>query len=1110
MVGCTPKKLVLLSLREHALDDETVSDRSIRAIAAEIGLEETLAAHLRLASTLSILERDGLVTGCDTPTDGDRPRTYALTSDGAKRADELRERLAGERVVVVDGDDRRELELGSVPDVYGVSLVTALSLRSADGAVYLEPDLQVAFVGRDDDLGRLHEVLDATREDGFSAALLTGDAGVGKSALLERVLETATERGFATAIGRCRRDGGAPYHPFRDAFATVRANDPFSSVGTSPALYDEATYEMQLTTFHERVTTWLERQATDRPLVLAIEDLQWADAATRYLLEHLLAADSAFPIAVLCTCRTDSLDSDGTLASIDARIESDERSLRLDLEPLDHDGVTELVERHVGRRGVPPAFVDAIAEQSGGNPLFVVEIVESMLEDGSIDPTHGHYPDHTGEVIVSDLVQTTIGTRLDSLDANTRAVLEAGAIVGDVVSLELLQTATGHARSTLRAYVDRVVDARLWQRVDDATVRFTSEVVRSVVRDAIDDERASRLHRRIADWMVERDRWESHATIGYHYERSGELECALDHWIVAGERATAIYAHDDAIEWYERALWIAREHDREETVLEILESLGDVYYTRGEYDTADKHFRYIRERTDDLERIRRTYRYQARVRFERGDYEATERYAAAGLEIGADEVTREVCWLHDYHAGSHQKRGNLETATEGFSTQRELATQLDDDLLLGRAYQNLSICLSNRGETEHGLEYVERAIPLLEAAGDDRELARCLNDLAGLYFRSSQFDQAVATFQRSRAVAGKAGIPRVMVLASSNLGAMAVWRAEWGDGRSALEEAYEVATRMENEEIRGFVLGKLAVVERETGHLEEAIDTFERSLDILLDAESRFHCAQILTMLGHCHVLRGAFDRAAEAIDRAIDLATEHGFPKWRARGMQMRGCLERERDSPETAIPSLEEALERTTAACGDFLVAIVRTELCRTLNRAGEPCRALRESRTARDEIPDSCRLLELNARIVHAGSLWRTGSHEDARTRLEGILASESDVSNLATVRCRWELGQLDLETGATERGRAHLVAGRELADEIGATLYVDRFDGFSEIEFDGSAEASFDELPTIEFDGSAEASFDIDPERVSDTTGADEITGSVRRSFEGDGKPGTAER
>ena len=1080
---------VLLAIRdaESASDggaDSTTQTRD--AIADAVGLESTFTARLELASMLSTLEADGLVRS----EADDEPAGYRLTDAGRERADERYEGLASERVTVVTDAGRRELPLGVVATRYDVSLPTVLSLRTDDDAVYLEPDLEPAFVGREAERDRLAGLLETVDGGSVGVALLAGGPGIGKTALAEWLCADANERGFETAVGRCRRDVGGPYQPFRNAFGDRDDAEPLPIVDApSPSAHDAAAYGAQLEAIYDRTAAWIEDRARSRPLVFVLEDVHRADAATVELLEHVLETVADVPLAVVCTARPGALESDGQLAWIGECATAAASTVRLDLDPLERDAVTELVERHVGQRGVPATFVDAIATETGGNPLFVVETVERALADGTVDPTYDHYPDPE-DVDVADVVGTTVADRLDRLDASTRGVLEVGAVVGDVVRLDLLEAVVRHPGPVCRRYVDRLLEARLWRRTDGTTVRFTSDVVRSVVRDGIDDERATRLHRRIADALAEDPRADD-ATIAHHYERGGEPGRALEYWIDAGDHARALYAHDDAVAWYERALAIAREHGPEESVLEILESLGDVHYTRGEYERADKRFRYVRDRSDDPERIRRTYRYQARVRFERGESEETERYASTGLAVGSDDaVTREVCWLHDYRASAARQRGDLEAAIDGFETQRELAAEIDDDLLLGRAYQNLGVCVSIRGERERGVDYVERAASLLESAGDDRELARCLNDLAMVSQRHGQYDRATDALERCKSLATETGSPRITVLAGANLGATAIWEGRWTDAEAALEEAYDAADRLDNEEARGFVLGKRAIVERERGHLEDARSTFERSCAVFRDVENPRHRSRVRAEFALVHVLCGSFEAAESAIERAIELATDHGFSKLQAQAIGIHGRIERERGDLETAIESHHTALDVATTDCSDEVVATVRSRLAETYCRTDDPEQALEQGRLAVEVVPDRYRHIDRRVRVTYAEALRRTGAHDDARDHLTAVLEAEA-VSNVTRIRCLRELGLLDLETGRPGRGRERLAAGRDLAVEIGAETFVDRLDDLP------GGHANDDRVRVAGGETGTDANTDGAP--VSD-----------RRSLERDGKPGTAER
>ncbi|MFP8889637.1 tetratricopeptide repeat protein [Natrialbaceae archaeon A-CW2] len=1038
MTECSLGDLVLIHLLSQSPADTHSGDATTRSLATVTGLGNTLSGRISLASALSRLERDGLVTSEATSVTG--KRRYQLTDHGLEYARECRDRLAETSVVVHSDGKRRELPLGDVPATYDISLVEALAARSPDGDIYLETDLETGLVGRTTERETLESMLGAT-EERPQIALITGEAGTGRTTLVEWLAQTADERGFRTAIGRARRTGGQPYQPFRTALEAAPISTDSFPLDDEERLENtqEGMYDTQQTALYTRVSEWLTDRVDSQPLLLVLEDLQWADVATINLFEYLLEDTEIPGLVLVATSRASAHTEDAALEAIVTAIEMDDQAHLLELGPLERDEVGDLIERQLGQRGVPSGFVETVHERTGGNPLFVVETVQALRERGAIDLQRGTFPT-ADQIGVADAVQTTIRDRLERLDEEPRAILEAGAVIGDTLSLDTLGSVLD-ADEVPDTVVDRLVEMGLWQRIGNETVRYHSDVIRSVVLEELDDDRRRRFSRRAGEILASEDG--DDATIAAHYYHGGCPRRAVDHWIAAGDEARTVYAHDDAIERYERALQIAHGQSLEDVVLDVLESLGDIYYTQGEYDQADKHFRYIRARTDDPERLRRTYRYQARMRFEQGAYDETAEAARAGLEIDGEPVTVEVCWLHDYLAGSHMKRGDYETAIEGFETQRDLAAQIDADVLLGRAYQNLGSCYAQTGEIEAGVTSLERGVALLEAAGDERELARSLNDLAIVYDDAGRQQQAERTLRRGERIAKRTDNFRVQLLALNNLGVFAQYDLRWDDADEYYDELLELADRLDHDEYRSLALVNKAGIEAERGSLQAAIDMVERSLELIEKLGRTHQVVHRNQVLGGFALLAGNLEQAAEYLESGRTFATEHEFSASLAELEKLEGTIARTQGEAETALACHRSSLERALEVATQLAITSQRIELVETLCAADQPEEALEMAETAVDELPDGYRLLALKTDTA-LGVAYRHAGHEQAREHLESVLERAQGASNEATLKARRELTALAFENERFRAAHAHLEAGRTLARETGFGHYYEQFE------------------------------------------------------------------
>ncbi|WP_247730677.1 ATP-binding protein [Halovivax limisalsi] len=1028
--------LVVLALDPSGRVDGAAS-ASAADLAETIAFGESLADRVQLLSVLSTLAEDGLLAA-SVESDPDRPgeRTrYALTDVGRERAAALRESLRDERVTIVDGDAERACPLLDVPEVADRSVAAALVERSPSGELVLEsPTSDV--VDRADEVGRLRELVESTPDAGARSIVLAGDRGVGKTTVVEAVLDRVREDRVATYVGRASPGGDVPFGPVRDAFAagTGPADDPFD-VEAGLETPDETTYRARRASIFAGVADALVDRAAAGPVAFVVEDLQWADSATIDLLAYLTAELEEAPVALLCTHARDGVAEPDPLA---AACSTGAEPTVVELAPFDRATTARLIEAELGSRGLPEEFTDAVYAETGGNPLFVVETVTGALETGALDPRVDRYPADAAALSVPDVVEETSRSRFERLEPETLSVVAAGAVLDEPFSMAELVAHTALDPATVRERADLLVDAAVWREVPGG-YRFRSESLRRGARSAIDADRRRDLHREVAIRLAD-EADPNHASIADHFERAGEPGAALVHYRLAGADAEAVYAHDVAVAHYERALSLAREQERDSAVLELLESLGDCHYTRGAYDEADRHFRYVRSATDEPDRVRRSYVYQARVHHERNEYERAKALARRGLEVGGDEVTEEVCWLYDALGSAAMKRGEYETAIECFETQREYAASIGFDRSVGRAFQSLGSTLRRQGSTEAAIERGERAVDVLERAGADRELATCLNDLALSYRRAGRAGAFRETIERAHELAERTGNVRARILATHNLADAVKRDGDRERARSLYDEAGELADRAGDDDTAAVALWNRSLLDVATGDVPAGIDGFERALERIDESEDRQKRAQCHAHLGRTYAVCERFEAARRHVATAQRIAADDELDRLAALAAANAGSVARASGDLDRAIAHGERARSIVADLDDARTTSHVLDQLARSRLATGEATAALKLARRAEAAVPDEDAPAAVRVGITIGGALRAAGEYDAARDRLEAVREDAVERSVASAIRVRRELARLARDTGAADRAREHYASAIDRAESAGATRYV----------------------------------------------------------------------
>ncbi|MEV0684849.1 BTAD domain-containing putative transcriptional regulator [Nocardia sp. NPDC050378] len=466
---------------------------------------------------------------------------------GSRNAREDAAGAGGGRKVEVGNVGSGEVRAGAAgPGAVGPGKNYAGSVGSRSvSTVFDNGRAPTPFVGRDHELAALTRAAEQAITDGARTALITGEAGQGKSTLLEHLATTLTRDGWLVAAGRCPDvDSAPPAWAWVEVLRSINesaAPQPFSE-DLAPLLADSAPTHGDAAAgrFRLRRAVWarLAAAATDRPVAVVLDDLHWADAATLELLTG--GIDTRAPILIVAAYRSDESERlTETLATL-ART----APLRLDLPGLDHDAVAELVRTECD---TDDSTVAGIAERTGGNPFYVRETARLLNGEGAL-------------VALSEVpegVRDVLRRRLARLPDSGVSVLRLAAVAGRECSVDVLVRAADTDEDGVLDAVDAGVIAGLLDEPGPGRVRFVHALVRDTLVTGVSRARTTRMHARIAAALEGSG---DIVALAHHWARAGSPK-AVGYCVRAAELAEARYAHDVAVALLTDAVAAAREPD---------------------------------------------------------------------------------------------------------------------------------------------------------------------------------------------------------------------------------------------------------------------------------------------------------------------------------------------------------------------------------------------------------------------------------------------------------------------------------------------------------------------------------------------------------------------
>ena len=719
------------------------------------------------------------------------------------------------------------------------------------------------FVGRRGELGELRDAFDtAVRESSCSLATVVGPPGIGKSRLAREALRSF-EQDARVVVGRCVAYGdGITYLPLADVVRDIAGPDPAPALGALLANVDRGDTAQRLILGaigagdepgSPEETAWAFRRlfetlAVTRPLVVAVDDIHWAEPTLLDLLEYVLGFSGGAPILLLCLARPDLFDTRPSWAA------PRPRTRLVSLSPLDDDESEHLIDGLLDGGEVTAALRDRIVHAAEGNPLFVEQMLAMLADDPEV-----------ADESVPATIQALLAARIDRLEPGERAVLQRASVEGRLFHrgavAELLPTdETDGLGGTLLALTRKELlrpDRSLYE--GDDGFRFNHVLIRDVAYSSMPKELRADLHTGLASWLEARgdEQVAGHdELIGYHLEQAyvarAELGRVTDETRAialkggamlarAGRRALDRDECGAAASLLDRASRLLAVDPPERTAL--LTDLGRALRGTGALDAADE---VLVEAIDDARRHHdeptelRAAIERARLAYMRGPTDpdavrAVARHAIAVFEPLGSDVDLADAWqvmgiaeLAARDRGAQLRalqRGRVHALASG-DTRRQIESwnELGGAMLFGRT------------PVDEALAFIDEELVWARERGLAAVEADALLGGPYLYSRLGRFEEARERLERSKAICRELGIAYGLAEAHMAGAEMELLAGDAEAAERELRDAIDVATEMGASYYVALYRTRIAHVLVAQGRDEDALAELEQTRSVFADA----------------------------------------------------------------------------------------------------------------------------------------------------------------------------------------------------------------------------------------------------------------------------------
>ena len=693
-------------------------------------------------------------------------------------------------------------------------------------------DRSVPLIGRDEELSIVSEALRRLSIDSGGAIEIMGEPGFGKSMFLSTAFGGAKD-GTVLTIDCDLYDASTPYRAAQQLLTAFTGIDPSKSSAADDLADVVSSAVGHLLPMLPLIATAFRIQMEDTPEVAAlqpefrnevlfrsvgelltalatgsaiavVDDAHWADAASRDLLAYLarLAAERSWLLVFAGSAWT--FDNDSVAGA------------RIELGPLTMSDAVELANALTAERPLAPHEIQALAERSGGIPMFLHGLVEAVADGGDVDA-------------LPVGVEGLISARLDELPAGGRRVIGAAAVLGPSFDSSLLSSVSDgfeDIEQTLAAL------PRFVEPIGEGRYRFSDAMVREVAYERIPFKKRRAIHDQIADVLIGVTSDDPPVDqLAFHCFRAQRWEEAHTYADLAARRAEDAYANVDAIRLYEQSLAATRHLDLpRDHIARTWETVGDLHERVGRTDRADVAYREARRfRTEPVHVAGLMYKH-ADMRQNIGKYPGALRWLTRGLNAiegsDGDEAGAVRAHLEAKYGAIRQAQGRSRDAiawcnraltsacASGATSAEALATKILD---------GARTALGEGGD--HAL--ARRALALYEEAGDLDGQARVMNNLGSYAFWQGDWSEAVTLWDRSSDILSSIGNAVAASLGTGNVAEVLADQGRLQEAETRFRSVRRIWSAAGDRYGEAFADLHLARIAARSGRLDEASELFK-------------------------------------------------------------------------------------------------------------------------------------------------------------------------------------------------------------------------------------------------------------------------------------------
>ncbi len=661
------------------------------------------------------------------------------------------------------------------------------------------------------------------------------------------------------------------------------------------------------------------RLSKDKPLLLFLDDLQWADPSTLSLLHYLARNTRNHEVLIIGTYRPEDIkeSADGEVHSLEKTIQIMNRETllgKIELGRLDARDTEKLIASALGEASFDKLFLDKIYEETEGTPFFILEVLKLLEEEGCIrQDEEGVWKlfTETESLDIPSQIYDVIARRLNGVERENRRLLEYASVVGVVFTSTILGAVLNIERIRLLEQLRDLEQTHKLIHSHNGSFKFDHTKIKEVIYSDIPAELRMEYHAIIAEALENLNKENLDGVIGdlaFHYFLCRNREKASFYLIKAAENARNEYSNTEAIRFYDEALEL--EDDLQKRT-DIYESQGTVFDLMSNYEKSIESYERALESIKGNKRSAKIKANMGEVYRKKGTFDKAIEICTEALSLVKGEETEEEALALRVIGNVHADRGEYGSALEQYGKSLIIHEKINDRKGFAFCLNNIGTLFMERGDYDRAVENYEKSLEIREEIDDQYGIGGTFNNIGGVHHTRGDYDGALEYYNKGLEIFEKINNRVGIAICLNNIGVIYSDRREYDRVLEHYEKSLEIREMIGDQRGIGYSLNNIGSLYLENEEYDKALEYFEKSLEIGEKVGDRMLLMYNYYSNAEIYYEKGDMQKALDFCQRVYDLSKEMGIKENIACSSRIFGMVYREQEKWTESVENFEESVK-------------------------------------------------------------------------------------------------------------------------------------------------------------------------------------------------------